>query len=262
MSDSPIETTTVQLPAATKTVKRSSVFWWVSVPVSLLLVVGLIAARFLFTIPGNMQGGQYIGTQLQQATPFSVSQAIASGGLLSPSGSVVSGATPYPTGIVPGFPDPRVESSYIQQLIASEGNPSKVIVVSIAGQFLQAYDHGKLVNWTYVTTGRPGMDTPTGFFNVQFELSPILFYPISTNPSSPDFGFLTKARYGLDFAPNGYYIHDAWWRTIYGPPNASFHWDPGRGEYQVGSHGCVNTPLQMMAWLYLWTPVGTPVIVF
>jgi len=55
-------------------------------------------------------------------------------------------------------------------------------------------------------------------------------------------------------------IHDASWRAVYGPGTEYPHYDP-YGE-NVGTHGCVNVPYNAEVWLWNWTPVGTPVIVY
>jgi len=55
-------------------------------------------------------------------------------------------------------------------------------------------------------------------------------------------------------------IHDAYWRSRYGPGTNGPHYDP-TGE-DTGTHGCVNVPYQNMVWLWNWTPTGTPVIVY
>src|SRR2546426_749884 len=55
-------------------------------------------------------------------------------------------------------------------------------------------------------------------------------------------------------------IHDAYWRSRYGPGTQFPHYDP-TGE-DNGTHGCVNVPYSNMVWLWNWTPTGTPVIVY
>src|SRR5438132_823126 len=55
-------------------------------------------------------------------------------------------------------------------------------------------------------------------------------------------------------------IHDASWRSRYGPGTNGPHYDP-TGE-DTGTHGCVNVPFRNMVWLWNWTPTGTPVIVY
>ena len=44
----------------------------------------------------------------------------------------------------------------------------------------------------------------------------------------------------------GYFIHDAPWRTVYGPG----------ANVTSGTHGCVNVPLSTTALLYEWAAVG------
>ena len=53
------------------------------------------------------------------------------------------------------------------------------------------------------------------------------------------------------FADDGYFLHDAPWRTV---------WGPG-ANLTRGSHGCINVPTATMASLYGWAAVGTTVIV-
>jgi lipoprotein-anchoring transpeptidase ErfK/SrfK len=62
------------------------------------------------------------------------------------------------------------------------------------------------------------------------------------------------------FQANGYYIHDAPWRSFYGPGSNVVYGAPGTNT--GGSHGCVNTPYAAMAWLWNWTPIGTPVVIY
>jgi lipoprotein-anchoring transpeptidase ErfK/SrfK len=47
-------------------------------------------------------------------------------------------------------------------------------------------------------------------------------------------------------------IHDASWRRDFGSQN--YKW--------TGSHGCVNTPVDLMPKLYEWSEIGTRVLVF
>lgn len=234
----------------------------IAILVTIAIVLTAIFARFVAFAPHGLAEPGATKTGLRQPTAFPVATTSPAPASHPLSGTVMTGATPAPEAIVPGFLPPDQDSAQAQDLRAQIGNPAKVIMVSIDGQFLQAWDQGKLVKWTYVTTGRPGMDTPRGVFHIFYKQSPLTFLPISTDPSSVYFGYASKVQYGMEFAEGGYYIHDVWWRTVYGPRLTLPHWDPGRLEYSDGSHGCINTPLEMMNWLFLWSPMGTPVIVF
>jgi hypothetical protein len=132
----------------------------------------------------------------------------------------------------------------------------KVITISISLQEMVMYDGGCVVNATPVTTGRPGFNTPTGYFHVFYKQSPfhmITEYP----PGSPGWYPPTWVQRVMEFDVGGYFIHDAFWenQSAFGPGS----------EFDVAqdwaSHGCVHVPNSMMPWLYDWTPLGTPVII-
>ena len=57
-------------------------------------------------------------------------------------------------------------------------------------------------------------------------------------------------QYVLWFHTGGYGIHDANWRSVFGP-----------GTQRNGSHGCVNVPVDVMPGLYAWAQLGDRVLV-
>jgi hypothetical protein len=135
----------------------------------------------------------------------------------------------------------------------------KVIVVSLREQVLRAYDNGQLISWTYITSGRPELPSPPGFWHVLARQSPTIF--TSSEPKNSPFWYApTLVHYALLYHAGGFYIHDAWWRIHFGPGSNLPHYDPQ--AFNGGSHGCVNVPLQQMALLYQWATLGTPVIVY
>jgi lipoprotein-anchoring transpeptidase ErfK/SrfK len=137
--------------------------------------------------------------------------------------------------------------------------PDKVIMVSTEGQVLREYDHGVLVHENYVTTGRPELPTVHGIFHVYLKQTPFEF--ISPWPAGSPFYYAPSwVRYWMPFI-GGYGLHDAPWRKVYGPGTNLPHYSTDPGE-PVGSHGCVNIPLQDMIWLWNWAEVGTTVVVY
>lgn len=131
----------------------------------------------------------------------------------------------------------------------------KVIVVSIAKQWLYAYDNGAQVYSTPATTGQAALSTPTGTYHVFAKLSPTTF--VSPWPKgSPYYYAPTYINYALEWRVGGFFIHDSSWRSRYGPGTNVPHYDPLSG-WLTGTHGCVTIPLQAAAWLYRWTPIGT-----
>ena len=133
----------------------------------------------------------------------------------------------------------------------------KVIVVSLSHQWLYAYQDGQIVFDTAVLTGRPSLPTPLGTYRIFAKRSPITFR--SPWPrSSPNYYVPTHINYAMEWRAGGYYLHDSWWHTVYGPGTNVKHYDPTYG-WQTGSHGCVSMPLNAAAWLYHWASIGTVV---
>lgn len=135
----------------------------------------------------------------------------------------------------------------------------KEIRINLAKQWLYVYDHGREVYNSPVTTGRPELATPIGTYHVFAKLSPTTF--ISPWPKGSPYWYApTHINYALEWGVGGYFLHDSWWRTVYGPGTNTGYYDPVYG-WQTGTHGCVTMPLATAAWLYKWAPIGTTVII-
>ncbi len=137
--------------------------------------------------------------------------------------------------------------------------PHKAIMVSVAEQALRAYEDGRPVQYTLVTTGRPELPTVTGHFAIYEKVTPFQF--ISPWPQGSPFYYApTWIKYWMPFY-SGYGMHDAYWRAHYGPGTNVTGDGPGSSE-PTGTHGCVNIPFAVTQWLWNWAPVGTPVVVY
>jgi lipoprotein-anchoring transpeptidase ErfK/SrfK len=135
--------------------------------------------------------------------------------------------------------------------------PHKTIVVNLSKQWLYAYENGKQILDTPVTTGRPELPTPVGTFSVFSKLSPMTFR--SPWPEgSPHWYPPSPANYAMEWAAGGYFLHDAPWRSVFGPGTNNWHDDPQFGP-DTGSHGCISMSTSAAARLYAWTPIGTTV---
>ena len=131
-----------------------------------------------------------------------------------------------------------------------------VIVVSISQQVLHAYLNGRLVYTTLVTTGMPTLYTPKGTWHVYAKVTNVIFH--SPWPKgSPYYYAPLHVNYVLEY-DGLIYLHDATWRSAFGPGTEYPHRDPKFGP-ETGSHGCVEMSLNAAAWLYRWAPVGTTV---
>jgi len=133
-----------------------------------------------------------------------------------------------------------------------KGMPGKAILVSLNDQELRAYENGKAqpVLDTVVTTGRPALPTDVGPMKVLWKVSP--WKMVSPWPQGSPFYYPpTDVRKVLWFTASGEGLHDASWRSWFGPGS-----DIGNG-----THGCINLPGSTVDFVYDWAPVGTPVIV-
>jgi hypothetical protein len=137
-----------------------------------------------------------------------------------------------------------------------ESNPAgKVILVSLSQQRLVACDGTSSAFSAPVTSGRPGMETPTGTTTVSFKQSPWLMKPEpSCKQGDPCWYKATEVNYVMLFRSGGYFLHD--W-----PPQEGAAFGRGTQAGRFGSHGCVHVPIGVLEQLYSWTPVGTTVIV-
>ncbi len=119
------------------------------------------------------------------------------------------------------------------------------IEVNLFEQTLAAYEHGRMVFATLVSTGRPPFWTRPGVFHIYKKL-----------PSTRMRGAFAADRsdyYQLDDVPwTMYYdesraLHGAYWHDYFG--------------YRT-SHGCVNLTIADAHWLYEWAHIGDTVYVW
>ncbi len=125
-----------------------------------------------------------------------------------------------------------------------QGGP-KEIVVSISGQMLWAYEDGALLVSTLVSTGTAEVletTTPVGYHQI------LTKYELETME-----GTISEEHYRVEDVPDVMYfdnlgnaLHGTYWHNAFGTPM---------------SHGCVNLPLEVAAFLYDWAPIGTPVTI-
>lgn len=149
-------------------------------------------------------------------------------------------------------PEQAFRSPSGQLLYPDDG---KRIIVSLSRQTLYAYDGTHLVVQTLVTTGNPNLPTPLGSYSIFGKYHPFQFvspWPIG----SPYWYAPSWVQYAMLFRQGGYFLHDAPWRSVFGPGSNG----PGQpGTNYGGTHGCVNIPPSAMTELWNWAPMGTRV---
>jgi hypothetical protein len=132
--------------------------------------------------------------------------------------------------------------------------PSQLIVLSLHAQRLTAYDSGRVVVDTLVTTGRPSLATDVGAMKVIRKDSPWTMHspwPAGSAAWYPD----TAVRMVVWFTETAEGFHDASWQ-----PDSTL--GPGSQNGPFASHGCVHVPLAAVTTLFQWAPIGTPVVVY
>ena len=136
-----------------------------------------------------------------------------------------------------------------QALAANEIITSdKLITVDLGKQMLYAWEGGKIVHETKVSTGMNLTPTVRGSFKIQRK-------KVKDNMQgpSPYRNVYPTGRYFIKDVPHtmyfyqGYAIHGAYWHNNFGVR---------------ASHGCVNVPLASAEWLFNWANLGTRVEVF
>ena len=125
---------------------------------------------------------------------------------------------------------------------ATAARADKSIVVSISQQMLWAYKGEQVVLSSYVSTGKAGFDTPIG--------SDVILSKLTSQTMA---GVIGGEYYNVPDVPNvmyftngGHALHGTYWHSSFGTPM---------------SHGCVNLPMDVAAWLFQWAPIGTPVLI-
>ena len=113
----------------------------------------------------------------------------------------------------------------------------KWIDVNLSTQYAVAYQGGTKINETYVSTGKPGFETPTGTFYIKYKY-------VTDDMAGCEGGecwdvpAVPWVNYFTDY---GHALHGKYWNNIYGA---------------TSSHGCINLPLWFAEWFYYWAPLG------
>lgn len=125
-----------------------------------------------------------------------------------------------------------------------QGAP-KEVVVSISAQSLWAYEDGQLATMSLISSGTgnvPETATPLGYYTV------LTKFDVQTMEGtiSDEYYLVEDVPYVMYFDNLGNALHGTYWHSNFGTPM---------------SHGCVNLPVDIAAFLFDWAPVGTAVSV-
>src|SRR5437899_4163052 len=88
--------------------------------------------------------------------------------------------------------------------------PEKALTISLNEQVIRAYERGQQVFWSYVTTGRPGLETDPGSFKVYWKVSRWTMH--SPWPKGSPFWYPDSNVQMVMWLYGGDGIHDSYWR--------------------------------------------------
>ena len=132
------------------------------------------------------------------------------------------------------------EELFVAPKQEKKGNGERWIEVNLSTQYLIAWEGDVSIAETYVSTGRPGFDTPPGTYHVLVKLETQTMEGVIGGEyyNVPDVPWVQY------FTNYGHALHGTYWHNNFGA---------------VMSHGCVNLPMDFAEWLYGWTSIGTRV---
>lgn len=136
--------------------------------------------------------------------------------------------------IVAGMPSLAGAEATLEEAAPRRG---KWIEVILSQQMLVAWEDGRMVMNTPVSTGTRKTPTVRGTFRIYKKYA-------KQRMRGRDYD-LPNVPYVMYFT-GAYAMHGTYWHTNFGQPM---------------SHGCVNLPTGKAAWLYNWAPRGTTVVV-
>jgi lipoprotein-anchoring transpeptidase ErfK/SrfK len=187
----------------------------------------LALLRGLDTAPVDNWGAELAGPPAPEAPQ--------SGPLVAPR------PTPHPSAPAAPKPKPAPAAPRPEAPHRAHSGGEKSIVVNLSKQWMYVFEGDEQVFDAPVSTGRDGMNTPTGNFAIYAK------FKIQTMR-----GVYQGVPWVVPNIPNVMYI-------VGGVALHGTYWHNRFGTGARLSHGCINLPLRAAAWLYDWAPVGTPV---
>jgi len=120
----------------------------------------------------------------------------------------------------------------------------KWIDCNLTQQLLIAYEGRTPVRIAVQTTGKPGWETPEGYFAINTRVANETME--SGSIGAEEFYKLENVLFTQYFTDRGHALHFAWWKT---PETIG----------RPGSHGCLNLLLEDAEFFWNWAGIGTPV---
>ena len=151
----------------------------------------------------------------------------------------------------------REPEYYIGGTAATHAMPdwgNTYVDVDLSAQHMWYVVDGSIALETDVVTGQPIPEriTPEGTYSI-LEKGRNQVLTGATDPATGEPSYRTPVSYWMRVTWSGIGLHDATWQPAFG---GTLNQTPG-----IGSHGCINMPLDQAAALYDMLEVGTPVVI-
>jgi lipoprotein-anchoring transpeptidase ErfK/SrfK len=133
-------------------------------------------------------------------------------------------------------PEPAAEIAGIPEAATGE----VWIDINLSSEYMIVYQGSTVLMETYISSGKPGFETPPGTYYVNTKLESQTMEGVLGGESYhvPDVPWV------MYFTDVGHAIHGTYWHNNFGTPM---------------SHGCINVPMDLAAYLYSVSPIGTRV---
>ncbi len=112
--------------------------------------------------------------------------------------------------------------------------------VDLSDQVLTTWQGDVAVLESSVSTGKAGFETPPGSYQILSKLESEDMEGVIGG----EYYNVPDVPWTMYFTDGGHALHGTYWHANFGMPM---------------SHGCVNLPMDVAAWLFDWAPVGTRV---
>jgi lipoprotein-anchoring transpeptidase ErfK/SrfK len=131
-------------------------------------------------------------------------------------------------------PDPVPDVAHL------DPNAERWIEINLSSQYMIAWQGDVPVIESYVSTGKYGFETPPGTFYVNSKIDSQDMEGVIGG----EYYNVPGVPYVMYFTNLGHAIHGTYWHSNFGAPM---------------SHGCVNLPMDVAAFVYDWAPYGARV---
>ncbi len=136
-------------------------------------------------------------------------------------------------------PTPKASDGERRQ-IPLDPQAERWLEVDLSDQVLTTWQGDVAVLESSVSTGKAGFETPPGSYQILSKLESEDMEGVIGG----EYYNVPDVPWTMYFTDGGHALHGTYWHANFGMPM---------------SHGCVNLPMDVAAWLFDWAPVGTRV---